>query len=236
MKPLLFIEILYNQTIKGLKTMTRREGSLKAINDNPDEWRQYLVSCIFPNAKTNMVKVVFENDKGHKITLKPRLLVGDIVRLNEPYLVLTAGTYGYRFNGGGSNSLITSDGYKARTEDRSDIKWKNKLFMPADAARAFVKITGVKCERLLDISDEDCIAEGIEKISNFFKYKGLSYKNYQPEKHPVKGSPLWPIDSFLSLFKFANKIKADAPVKNKWLWCYTYVLCDKEGKEINHEN
>lgn len=39
--------------------------------------------------------------------------------------------------------------------------WKNKLFMPESAARYFIKITGVKIERLQDISDEDCLKEGI---------------------------------------------------------------------------
>jgi hypothetical protein len=39
----------------------------------------------------------------------------------------------------------------------------NKLFMPAFCAKNFIEITGVRCERLQNISDEDCLKEGIEE-------------------------------------------------------------------------
>lgn len=39
---------------------------------------------------------------------------------------------------------------------------RNKLFMPAEYARYFIEITGVKTERLCDISDGACYAEGIQ--------------------------------------------------------------------------
>lgn len=39
---------------------------------------------------------------------------------------------------------------------------KNKLFMPEKYARYFIEITAVRAERLQDITEEDCIKEGIE--------------------------------------------------------------------------
>lgn len=214
MKPLLFIEPLYNQTIKGLKTMTRREGSLKAINDNPDDWS---FSVEYRRVNEGLVAVHFFNSNGHNIILKPRLLVGDICRLNEPYFETNWGNILYKFDNDPETQIK---------------KWKNKMFMPADAARRFVKVTGVKCERLLDISDEDCIAEGIETNE-----KGAEYGfKYYLSKNPSLENLVSPCQSFLSLFKFANKIKADAPIKNIWVWVYSYVLCDKDGKEITNEH
>jgi hypothetical protein len=53
--------------------------------------------------------------------------------------------------------------------------------MPAKYARYFIEITGVRAERLQDISDEDCIKEGIylEHIeTNFFHYHDHTSRCY----------------------------------------------------------
>jgi len=39
--------------------------------------------------------------------------------------------------------------------------WNNKMFVRADLMPHHIKITGIKVERLQDISDEDCLKEGI---------------------------------------------------------------------------
>ena len=39
--------------------------------------------------------------------------------------------------------------------------WKNKLFARAELMPHAIKITNIRVERLQDISDEDCMAEGI---------------------------------------------------------------------------
>lgn len=41
--------------------------------------------------------------------------------------------------------------------------WKNKMFVRADACKHQIRITDVRIERLQDINDEDCLAEGIIK-------------------------------------------------------------------------
>ena len=90
--------------------------------------------------------------------------------------------------------------------------------MPAKAAREFIRITGIKCERLLDISNEDCIAEGIDvypsHIIGGIKYTTAPYKDY------LSDYAFWePKPSFISLYKFANKVKE---VPNLWVWAYTF--------------
>lgn len=42
--------------------------------------------------------------------------------------------------------------------------WKNKMFVQSTLMPHRIKITNIRVERLQDISNEDCIAEGIEKI------------------------------------------------------------------------
>ena len=42
--------------------------------------------------------------------------------------------------------------------------WKNKMFVSADLMPHHVRITDIRCERLQDISDGDCIKEGIYAV------------------------------------------------------------------------
>ena len=53
--------------------------------------------------------------------------------------------------------------------------WGNKMFVKADLMPHHIKITGIKVERLQDISDEDCLKEGIIHVSTFLGQKNISY-------------------------------------------------------------
>ena len=51
--------------------------------------------------------------------------------------------------------------------------WNNKMLVRADLMPHHIRITNVRVERLQDISDEDCIAEGVHKWTKdeeLFKY------------------------------------------------------------------
>ncbi|MEL6274775.1 MAG: hypothetical protein AAFU03_06725, partial [Bacteroidota bacterium] len=74
---------------------------------------------------------------------KPRYKEGDVIYLKEPYREAPDG-YQYKFDG--------DDGGK----------WKNKMFMPAKAARVFAEITSVKIEMLKEITVDEIVAEGID--------------------------------------------------------------------------
>jgi hypothetical protein len=82
--------------------------------------------------------------KENQILYKPRYKSGETLYLKEPYFISAYGELVYKYG-----------------NDWENIEWKNKLFMPESYARYFIEITGVRCERLQDISDEDCMKEGI---------------------------------------------------------------------------
>ena len=48
--------------------------------------------------------------------------------------------------------------------------WNNKLFVRAEACKHRIRITGIRCERLQDISDEECLREGVQYIEAIDKY------------------------------------------------------------------
>lgn len=202
MRGILMIEPLYHQTVAGKKTMTRRSGGLEKVNHKPDLW--WLYQKVEGNVlfRFNQTK---QRNSTHPIEAfcKARYKIGEVLYMKEPSCERT-NCIGYKYD------LVV--------ELRDKIKWQNKLFMPATAARVFIRITGIKCERLLDISDEDCIAEGIKTVGSEGGLYGLIYKNYMVNESWL----LTPKSSFISLFKFANKIKNDADIDNPWVWVYSY--------------
>lgn len=56
------------------------------------------------------------------------------------------------------------DVFKAIPEDLryNHAGWKNKMFVKAELMPRHIKITDVRAEKLQDISDEDCMKEGIK--------------------------------------------------------------------------
>lgn len=50
--------------------------------------------------------------------------------------------------------------------------WTNKMFVRADLMPFQIRFTGVRMERLQDISDEDCLAEGVELNPRQYEHDG----------------------------------------------------------------
>lgn len=48
--------------------------------------------------------------------------------------------------------------------------WRNKMFVSAKYMPHQIRITGIRCERLQDISDEECIKEGVYAGSQALEY------------------------------------------------------------------
>lgn len=104
--------------------------------------------------KPELINLILDGDKKTtrrlKTSEKPRYNVGEVVYLKETYAML-----------GGSIC------YKGNHPSTHITEWKNKMFMPATASRCHIKITGVRHERLQDISDVDAKAEGFSSITDF---------------------------------------------------------------------
>ena len=95
--------------------------------------------------------------------------------------------------------------------------------MPKEAARIFLKLTNVRCERLQDISEEDAVAEGIERYGPFGEFKG--------DPHPSGGMMRFrayrkAARAFQDLWDSINAKKY--PWKsNPWVWVYDFERIEK---------
>lgn len=59
--------------------------------------------------------------------------------------------------------------------------WRNKLFVAAGEMIHHIRITGIRVEKLQDIPDEDCLAEGIEERRDPYLHE-LEYGIYDGDK------------------------------------------------------
>lgn len=215
-------EVLFHQVIAGKKTQTRREGKLKIVNYDPDKWT--IMADGRENPGYKMTMVIFSQlikpsliNIGHNKYVKPTYKVGEVLFLKEPTSIMSGVTIAYKFDSVGL-------GFEW-------IKWCNKMFMPTSHARHFIEITNIRCERLFDISDEDCIAEGIETYPSPGGINDLIYKQYGKFDGPA--FCLTPKNSFISLFRFANKIPAYKETGNPWVWVYEFKYLPDYKLTIN---
>lgn len=223
MRGILFTELLFNMTVRKQKTMTRREPkSLKVINENPDDW------CLMDMYHQAYFKSMIN---GEKLFIKPTYKKSEVLYIKEPTFVTPEGEVVYKYEESGTPMFYKD----ARADGHRAIQWDNKLFMGSNKARYYIRITSIKCERLFSISDGDCFDEGVETWPTLSE-KGFTYPNYMVKPHMdtrvMRFDFSTPQESFFSLFRFANRIPKSKEIKNVWAFCYSYVLCDKNGKEI----
>ena len=147
--------------------------------------------------------------------------VGDILWVRETWQDLQCFDYnmkGFAYKADNAASIHAEE-YK--------IKWKPSIFMPKEAARIFLKITNIRVERLQDISVDDAISEGIEKLP-VWKNRVVEnlYTNYMKDGR----GPQTPRLSFFSLWESINGKESLA--SNPWVWVYDFTKVEKPSNFI----
>lgn len=148
---------LTQAVIEDRKKMTRRIIPASILAKVPDYQEEYyentLDSLSFTDALTNMLFV--------EKLFKSVLQVGDVVAVAQSYHSLNR--MGYLAPEWLDHTCEDSPGYE------------NKMFVDAKLMPHRIQITGARVERLQDISDDDCMKEGIMKKSSFPRKKSLPY-------------------------------------------------------------
>ena len=98
--------------------------------------------------------------------------------------------------------------------------WTNKMFVRAELMPHTIKITNIRVERLQDINDEDCLAEGIEKMIVGCEYYCYSFLSPNPNK-------IWedfksPRQAYATLIDKVNGKGTWA--SNPYVWVYDFEL------------
>ena len=92
-----------------------------------------------------------------------------------------------------------------------------------------LEITGVRVERLSNISRSDAVDEGIETFKIDCGRDGLktAYKDYTSHNNAITRNN--PIDSFRTLWESVNG--ADSWDKNPWVWVIDFKVAKVGGRK-----
>ena len=153
------------KTMDGRKTNTRRiEACLRDLDPRydtckkiVDEWGDVVFQLSFDHSKERMI------DMGSE-TVEARHKVGDRFYVKEA-LQKAECPPDYPFARYKADSMPVQPSGINRPWKRDDgTPWKQSVipsrYMPRSAARTFIEITDVRCERIQDISVKDVVAEG----------------------------------------------------------------------------
>lgn len=141
---------------------------------------------------------------GENIIVKLRYKVGEVVAVAQCY-----------YNAFSSRCDIPVYG-----ADRTP-GWLNKMFVRADLMPHQIRITGIRCERLQDISDEDCMKEGVVDVT-YFKTGGRPYELFALPGHEYEETFNTPRQAFAALIdKVSGRGTWD---RNPWVVAYEFEL------------
>ena len=161
-------------------------------------FKQFLIDSIIEGKKTETRRLVGTNTK-------PKYDIGEIIYIGEKLVKL------------GNNGVAFENG---KSIPNAVWKWKRNtlspMFMPEKYARLFIRIIGIKTERLHDISEEDAIAEGMpnrieaQKMAIAAKMGWYDapvkwFRGAWDEIHGKDESEKWDANPEVFVYKFVNR-------------------------------
>lgn len=198
---------LTNAVLSGRKTMTRRivSGSFIDIKDFSTFGDSHFI------AGTNY---------GEAIELKPKYQIGEKVAIAQSYKSIYEDIEEHKGNSEANKWWCKLyDLYKNdNIEPFFTPGYSNKMFVRADLMPHHIRITKVSVERLQDITNGDCIKEGVEKWIDSFIVCGIM------ERDGCNKCFDTPRDAFHTLINRVSKW--DTWVKNPWVIAYNFILID----------
>ena len=199
MKKIMFSDkfLLTKAVLDGRKTQTRR------IYKTPKN--------AYGGLEVEGNNIISFNANGKEIVTDSKYKLGEVVALAQSYKKCDG---------------FTKDGIPRWDEIAISVGavsagWDNKMFVRAELMPHQIRITDVRVERLQDISDEDCIKEGIIKkwhapaCKNYYYVPGIEVKS-------VKDVHDTPQEAFANLI---NKVsKKDIWEENPYVFVYDFEL------------
>ena len=190
---------LTQSVLNNVKKQTRRNFTLtlhEKIGDDMEEVFPEKVYTDNGNWKFVYRNKIFSLPKQNC----PKYNVGDIVAIAQRYEDIVSG-------------ILVDDCKEFEGKDPWMLAgWKNKMFVRPEYMIHHIRITRVEIQRIQDITDEDCINEGVLKENENFVVKGIN-KTYKTPK-----------EAFKELIVKMNGKKFWQ--ENRYVWVYSFELID----------
>ena len=192
---------LTQSVLEGRKTMTRRMVPLSLYNQT--DWKAV--------EEGGYEAVVDGEGYYHDIRRCGNYQIGEVVAVAQAYKEIVVKRCFPK------NSF--SDVFLPNTAG-----WKNKMFVRADLMPYRIRISDIKVERLQDISDEDCLREGILQSvdgMDMYTFDGWS-KRHKGGIFPVQVYSKDPREAFAALI---DRISGKGTwERNPWCFAYSFEL------------
>lgn len=208
---------LTQAVLEGRKTMTRRICKY----DRSDETYDIVFPVFDPkdyDDNGNIISPLYgafgwKNKEGNFTGWNiPKYKVGEVVAIAQ----------NYRDSGYSPDSLDRHPkDLSVRGLMKDSAGWNNKMFVKSYACKHHIKITNVKIERLQDISDEDCLKEGV--IHAYTDNNGIKIYHTPHTKRGYLSTDVAQ-EAFAALIdKVSGKGVWES---NPFVFCYEFVLVD----------
>ncbi|MEZ3440179.1 hypothetical protein [Alistipes sp.] len=209
MKKIMFNDAygLTDATIEGRKTNTRRAEfsaeEQQVLNEADDVYM-------------DGDDVVAHFDSAEDIRFGTRYKVGEVVAAAQRYADIPGLDDLYR--------IPETERYFEDANIADEPGYRNKMFVKAELMPHRIRITGIHPERLQDISDEDCIKEGIYKDECTTYFNGYGFELEHLEKGLVLAKRWYdtPREAFAALI---DKVSGRGTwQRNPWVVAYEFEL------------
>ena len=199
---------LTQAVLEGRKTQTRRIITHPKTFHGKDVCGFYVCRRVTDNAVTEVCMYDEDEISIDEGQILPKYMPGEVVAVAQSYKDL-----GYNPI---SLDISPKDYMVSRGTLGKSKGWNNKMFVRADACKHQIRITNVRVERLQDISNKDCFAEGISilqasRTRNYGFYERLK-ENFNAEKTPraayaslidkISGKGTWDKNPFVFVYDF----------------------------------
>ncbi len=190
---------LTQAVIEGRKTMTRRLVDPKSKYEE----LRFVQPCIA------MEYGLYGYTRNDGWVIIPKYKIGEVVAVAQSYNSFYDDTY---------NPVLFPAG----------AGWGNKMFVKAELMPYQIRITGIKCERLQDISDAECMKEGVVGGIIGYYVPGIKCKDWSKESYvDTEDGGTWklfptPREAFATLI---DKVSGrGAWARNPWVVAYEFEL------------
>lgn len=183
---------LTQAVLDGSKTMTRRIIHLTDVD------KRYLESAFDWDIRERVI-----------IDRYAKFKLGDVVAVAQSYKSVFEESLNY-----------TIPRWHWLDDHIGEKGFDNKMFVKASEMPHQIQITGVKIERLQDISEEDCLREGIQE---YFPYPGIKCQIYQYFKRGIVRKRISPASRCFAYL--IDDISGKGTWKsNPWVFVYSFKL------------
>lgn len=167
----------------------------------------------------------------HGYEVKPPYDVGEVVAIAQNYNSINEFyEIAYKRHCSAGGQIITEydipfkeiiKWFELRESLKNTAGWGNKMFVKANLMLHHIKITKIRFERLQDISDEDCLKEGIYEDSGDDKFPPSLFYDFEGNEDDGFDTSR---EAFAALI---DKVSGKGTWKsNPYVWVYEFYLID----------